>query len=124
MSGKSFEAQVARLEWEPGARPRPELVESVLRHHGRDTRREFAPGVWGVVLGALIGLLLKGLTMESAAWGPGSGWVGLAVGAVAVLGLLGSIGFAAKAATLGRKSPKLLQFASINLLTLALVQLV
>lgn len=124
MSGKRFEAQVARLDWQPGARPRAELVDSVLQHHGRDSAREIAPAVWGVLVGALIGLLLKGMSLESAAWGPGSGLLGLGIGAVALSGLLASIFVAAKAARLGRKAPRLLQFASINLLTLALVQLV
>nr|WP_175582270.1 hypothetical protein [Phaeobacter sp. HF9A] len=110
------------MGWEPGARPRPELVEAVLKQHGRADRREIGPMLWGVTLGALLGLLLKGLTGPVA--GSEIGLIGQLAVMLGLAGLLASVILALVAALRAEQRPKLFQFAAINLLTLAIVQLV
>lgn len=124
MSGKTFEGQVARMGWEPGAQPRPELVDQILDYHGRGMRREIGPTLWGVACGALIGVLLKGIALEAAPWGPGTGTIGAVIAALALAGFAGTLTVAFWGAWRARTRPEILQFGSINLLTLLVVFLV
>ncbi|WP_239321631.1 hypothetical protein [Epibacterium sp. Ofav1-8] len=121
MSGKTFQGQVTRLGWEAGAKPRPELVDLILDQHGRGQRREIGPTVLGVAFGAVVGLLLKALVLETALGDAQGGWVAVALTAAGVLGLASAVGLAAWAVLRAGKRPVLLQFASINLLTLGIV---
>ncbi|KUP92489.1 hypothetical protein [Tritonibacter horizontis] len=122
MSGKTFEGQVARMGWVPGAEPRPELVEAILRHHGKPVAlRDITPTVLGVCVGALIGLLIKGLALATLPWGADGGWLGMLAGLMALLGGLMSVAGAVFAAMVSRRHPVLMQFASVNLLTLLIV---
>lgn len=121
MRGTVVQTGNGRSVWQPGARPRPELVESILACHGRGQGRALAPTLWGVVLGALIGLSMKASGLEQV----------LAQGRVeatelmlphwVLLGLGAAFLHAVGAALLAGKYPKFLQFSSIQLLTLALV---
>ncbi|TNJ41652.1 hypothetical protein [Phaeobacter sp. B1627] len=125
MSGKTFQGQVDRMSWVPGAQPRPELVDAILSHHGKATpQREIAPTLMGVVMGALIGVLLKGMALPGVPWGPETGLIGLLVGSVALLGFGASVAAAGLAIVIGRRHPHLLQWASVNLLTVLIVVLV
>ena len=124
MGGKTFQGQVDRMSWVPGAEPRPELVEAILSHHGQAAqRREIGPTLMAVAMGALIGLLLKGMALPGVAWGPETGVIGAVVGSVALLGFGASVAAAGLAFVIGRRHPLLLQWASVNLLTLVVVLL-
>lgn len=124
MSGKTFEGQLTRIGWEPGARPRPELVDDILDYHGRGGRRDIGPTLLGVAFGALLGLLLKGMALDGSPWGAGTGLFGDVIGAIALCGFLGAVLVAFLAALRAKTQPELLQFASINLLTLLIVYMV
>jgi len=123
VSGKTFEGQVARMGWEPGARPRPELVDLILDHHGRGQRRQIGPTLWGVALGALVGVLLKGLGLAGSPWGPESGLTWNVIATVTALGLVCAIAAVVWGVMKARHRPMVMQFASINLLTLGIVAL-
>jgi len=124
VSGKSFEGQVSRMGWEPGARPRPELVDRILDHHGHDAGRDIGPSLLGVALGALLGLLLKGMGLDGSPWGAGTGFFGDLIGALALGGFAAAVLAAVLGAMRAKSNPELLQFASINLLTVLIVYLV
>nr|WP_255729575.1 hypothetical protein [Epibacterium sp. Ofav1-8] len=97
------------------------MVDLILDQHGRGQRREIGPTVLGVAFGAVVGLLLKALVLETALGDAQGGWVAVALTAAGVLGLASAVGLAAWAVLRAGKRPVLLQFASINLLTLGIV---
>lgn len=119
----SFDDRLDRIGWQPGAVPTREMIDSVLSSRGTLRPRSAVLSLAGAVAGLLIGVGLKGMVLPGSPWGPGTGLPGAIGGSLALAGLAASVAAASYAAVKARQAPRLMQFASINLLMIMMVLL-
>ncbi|KIC39153.1 hypothetical protein [Leisingera sp. ANG-M7] len=119
----SFDERLERIDWQPSAVPTRHMIDSVLASRLPVQPRSAMLSLAGAVTGILIGVGLKGMTVADSPWGPDAGLAGLAGSGLAVAGLTVSVAAALLAAAKGSKAPRLMQFASINLLMISVLLL-
>ncbi|OED47850.1 hypothetical protein AB838_14620 [Rhodobacteraceae bacterium (ex Bugula neritina AB1)] len=119
----SFDERLERIDWEPSAVPTRQMIDSVLASRLQLQPRGAMLSLAGAVTGILIGVGLKGMMVPGSPWGPGTGLVGVAGSVLAQAGFAVSVVAALMAAVKGCKAPRLMQFASINLLMIAVLLL-
>ncbi|MEY8802673.1 hypothetical protein AB9K35_20575 [Leisingera sp. XS_AS12] len=119
----SFEERVHRIEWRPTAVPSRALIDNMLGARLPRRPRSAVLSLAAAITGLLIGVGLKGMTLEGSPWGPGTGFAGLIGGGLSLAGLALSVTAAIAAAWQGRKTPRLMQFASMNLLMIVVLLL-
>ncbi|MDE4131611.1 hypothetical protein PXK00_00695 [Phaeobacter sp. QD34_3] len=123
MRAHSFEDRLDRIEWKPSAVPTREIVDSVLGAENRLRPRSVLSTLAGAILGILIGFGLLGMASQQSPWGPESGTPGLILGTLSLGGLVVSVGLALYAACRSQSHPRLMQFASMNLLMIVVLLL-
>ncbi|MGR3759263.1 hypothetical protein ACUXV3_03925 [Roseobacteraceae bacterium NS-SX3] len=121
MTIKSFDERLDRIQWQPGVVPTREMVDRMMGQTPRLQPRGVELTLAGAILGIIIGIGLKGLGLPDSPWGPGTGLPGMIAAPLATAGLTGSILLALFAAVRHRSLPRLMQFASINLLMIAVM---
>lgn len=119
----NFEDRVQRIEWRPTAVPTRAMIDSMLGARLPRHPRSAVLSLAAAIIGLLIGVGLKGMVLEGSAWGPGTGLAGIIGGGLALAGLALSVAAALAAAWQGRKAPRLMQFASMNLLMMVVLLL-
>lgn len=119
----SFDERIGRINWQPSPVPTRQMIDSVLAGRLPRQPRSAVSSLAGAVTGILIGVGLKGMMLPGSSWGPGTGLAGAVGGSLALAGLAGSVAAALFAAVRGSLAPKLLQFASLNLLMIAVLLL-
>ncbi|WP_424977368.1 hypothetical protein [Leisingera sp. S232] len=119
----SFDERLERIDWEPSAVPTRQMIDSVLASRLQLQPRGAMLSLAGAVTGILIGVGLKGMMVPGSPWGPGTGLVGVAGSVLAQAGFAVSVVSALMATVKGCKAPRLMQFASINLLMIAVLLL-
>lgn len=123
MSYKRFDERLTQMQWQPQAGPSPQIVDSVIAERHPITIRGVEFTLAGAILGILIGVGLKGIYTPGAPWGPESGLTGLLVGGAAIGGAALSLVAAVVATLRHREMPRLMQFASMNLLMIVMLLL-
>lgn len=123
MSYKRFDERLTQMQWQPQAGPSPQIVDSVIAERHPITIRGVEFTLAGAILGILIGVGLKGIYTPGAPWGPESGLTGLLVGGAAIGGATLSLVAAVVAMLRHREMPRLMQFASMNLLMIVMLLL-
>lgn len=125
MATYSFEKRLDRLHWTPSTTPSQEIVETVLGSTGtgRIAPRNVGATMMGAIFGICIGFALLGMQMPGSPWGPETGLYGVVGGSLALLGLFGAVVLAGAAVYFGRARPKLMQFASMQLLMIVVLLL-
>lgn len=119
----SFESRVERINWQPTAEPTRQMIDSMLEARLSRQPRSVVLSLAAAIVGMLIGIGLKGMGLEGTAWGPGTGLAGVVGGALSLAGLAMSVTAALAAAWYGRRYPRLMQFASMNLLMIVVLML-
>lgn len=123
MTAYSFDDRLDRLRWTPSAVPSREIVDSVLGARHKRRGRSVAATLAGAIVGILIGFGLIGMSFPQSPWGPGTGVTGLIFGMLSIAGLVVSVGLALFAAWRSSSHPRLMQFASMNLLMIVVLLL-
>ncbi|MFW8592950.1 hypothetical protein [Cribrihabitans neustonicus] len=127
MQSRSFDQRLARMGWQPGPVPSREIIENLIgRAQARPGARTACSAVIslaGAVSGLVIGVGLKGMVLPDSPWGPGTGLAGAVGGGLALAGLALSLVLALYAGLRSRRRPKLMQFASMNLLMIVVLLL-
>ena len=123
MTAYSFDDRLDRMHWTPSAGPSREIVDSVLGARQRASARSVGVTLAGAIVGILIGFGLIGMSFDQSPWGPGSGAVGLVFGTLSLAGLALSVTLALFAAWKSKRFPRLMQFASMNLLMIVVLLL-
>ncbi|WP_293573539.1 hypothetical protein [Phaeobacter sp.] len=118
-----FDQRLTQMQWQPQAGPSPQIVDSVMATRGPIVIRGVESTLAGAILGILIGVGLKGIITPGAPWGPETGLTGLLVGGAALGGAAGSLILAGLAILRHREKPRLMQFASMNLLMIVMLLL-
>ena len=119
----SFDERIDRIQWQPSAVPTREMIDSVLGSRLPRRPRSPALSLAGAVTGILIGVGLKGMYLPGSPWGPETGTAGAVAGTLALTGLALSVTAALYAASRGKQAPRLMQFASMNLLMIVVLLL-
>ncbi|WP_264213423.1 hypothetical protein [Leisingera thetidis] len=119
----SFDERIDRLHWQPSEVPTRQMIDSVLGSRLQRQPRSAALSLAGAVTGILIGFGLKGMVLPGSPWGPETGLAGAIGGSLALAGLAASVPAALMAAAKGNQAPRLMQFASMNLLMIVVVLL-
>lgn len=119
----SFDERLERIDWQPSAVPTRQMIDSVLASRLPLQPRSAVLSLAGAVTGILIGVGVKGMGIAGSAWGPETGLAGTIGGGLAQVGLAASVAAALLAAAKGSKAPRLMQFASINLLMISVLLL-
>lgn len=117
----SFEDRIDRIDWQPSAVPTRKLIDSMVGSRKPRQPRSAVLSLAGAVTGLVIGIGLKGMVLPGSPWGPGTGLAGAAGGSLALAGLAISVAAALFAAAKGKRAPRLMQFASMNLLMIMMV---
>lgn len=113
---KSFDERIDGIQWQPSAVPTRHMIDSVLSSRLPRRPRSAALSLAGAVTGIVIGVGLKGMVLPGSPWGPGTGMAGAVGGTLALAGLALSVTIALYAAARNSQAPRLMQFASMNLL--------
>lgn len=116
-----FDDRIGRVDWQPSAVPTRKVVDSVLGSRQPRQPRSAVLSLAGAVAGLVIGVGLKGMVLPGSPWGPGTGLAGAIGGSLALAGLAVSVPGALFAAVKGQQAPRLMQFASMNLLMIMMV---
>ncbi|UWQ48223.1 hypothetical protein [Leisingera caerulea] len=117
----SFEDRIDRIDWQPSAVPTRKMIDSMLGSRQPRQPRSAVLSLAGALTGLVIGVGLKGMVLPGSPWGPGTGLAGAAGGSLALAGLAVSVPAALFAAAKGKRAPRLMQFASMNLLMIMMV---
>ncbi|UWQ81994.1 hypothetical protein [Leisingera caerulea] len=117
----SFEDRIDRIDWQPSAVPTRKMIDSMLGSRQPRQPRSAVLSLAGALTGLVIGVGLKGMVLPGSPWGPGTGLAGAAGGSLALAGLAVSALAALFAAAKGKRAPRLMQFASMNLLMIMMV---
>ncbi|MFW8634544.1 hypothetical protein [Cribrihabitans pelagius] len=127
MQSRNFDQRLARIGWQPGPVPSREIIDrltgSARPGPGAGPARSAAVSLAGAIAGLLTGVGLKGMVLPDSPWGPGTGLAGAAGGSLALAGLTVSLMMALYAGVRSRRHPKLMQFASMNLLMVVVLLL-
>lgn len=119
----SFEDRVERISWQPNAAPTRQMIDNMLEARRGRQPRSVVLSLAAALVGMLIGIGLKGMGLEGTAWGPGTGMAGVIGGSLSMAGLAMSVTAALAATWYGRRTPRLMQFASMNLLMIVVLLL-
>ncbi|MFY0310720.1 hypothetical protein ACFMBG_12585 [Leisingera sp. D0M16] len=119
----SFDDRLDRIGRQPSAVPTREMIDSVLGSRLTRRPRSAVLSLAGAVTGLVIGVALKGMVLPGSPWGPGTGLPGAIGGSLALAGLAASVAAALYVAVKASQAPRLMQFASINLLMIVMVLL-
>ena len=103
--------------------PTRQMIDSVLGSRLPLRPRSTALSLAGAVSGIVIGIGLKGMHLPGSPWGPGTGIVGVLGGSLALAALALSLAAALCAAARSTQAPRLMQFASMNLLMIVVLLL-
>lgn len=123
MYTNSFDERINRIDWQPSAVPTRQMIDSVLASRLPRQPRSAVLSLVGAIVGILIGTGLKGMSLAGSPWGPETGLAGAIGGSLALAGLAASVTAALMAAAKGNEAPRLMQFASMNLLMIVVVLL-
>ncbi|MFS4583215.1 hypothetical protein [Phaeobacter sp. C3_T13_0] len=123
MSFKRFDERLTQMQWQPQSGPSPQIVDSVMADRSPLAVRGVEFTLAGAILGILIGVGLKGIYTPSAPWGPNTGLMGLLIGGASMAGAVGSLVLAVYAVLRRHDMPRLMQFASMNLLIIVMLLL-
>ncbi|AHD01017.1 hypothetical protein METH_10275 [Leisingera methylohalidivorans DSM 14336] len=119
----SFDERINRIDWQPSAVPTRQMIDSVLASRRPRQPRSAVLSLAGAIAGILIGTGLKGMALAGSPWGPETGLAGAIGGSLALTGLAASVSAALIAAAKGKEAPRLMQFASMNLLMIVVLLL-
>lgn len=123
MVSRSFDQRLDHIQWTPDATPTVEIVDSILGAREMANARSAGATLLGALVGIVIGLGLKGMSLPGSPWGPETGVVGAVVGAIILGGLAVSVLTAIYSAIRVRYLPKVMQFSSFNLLMIVVLLL-
>ncbi|AXT34034.1 hypothetical protein D1820_03065 [Phaeobacter sp. LSS9] len=123
MSFKRFDERLTQMQWQPQSGPSPQIVDSVMADRPPLAVRGGEFTLAGAILGILIGVGLKGIYTPGAPWGPNTGLTGLLIGGASMAGAGLSLALAAYAVLRRHDMPRLMQFASMNLLIIVMLLL-
>ncbi|KIC11234.1 hypothetical protein RA19_07755 [Leisingera sp. ANG-M1] len=120
---RSFDERIDGINWQPSVVPTRQMIDSVLGSRLPRKPRSAVLSLAGAVSGIAVGVGLKGMTLAGSPWGPGTGLTGALAGTLALTGLALSVAAAGYAAARGQEAPRLMQFASMNLLMIVVLLL-
>ncbi|KIC14294.1 hypothetical protein [Leisingera sp. ANG-Vp] len=120
---KSFDERIDGIDWQPSAVPTRQMIDSVLGSRLPRRPRSAALSLAGAISGIVVGVGLKGMVLPGSPWGPETGLTGAVGGSLALAGLALSVAAALYAAARGKQAPRLMQFASMNLLMIVVLLL-
>ncbi|WP_037253700.1 hypothetical protein [Roseobacter sp. SK209-2-6] len=123
MTSRSFDDRLDRLQWTPGVVPSNEVIDSILGGTANAGGRSLAATLGGAIAGILTGFGVKGMTLVGSPWGPDTGMTGLIGGGASLAALAVSILLAFYVVFRGKQKPRLMQFASMNLLMIVVLLL-
>lgn len=119
----SFDERIGRIDWRPSAAPTRQMIDNVLADRLPQQPRNAALSLAGAVTGILIGVGLKGMALPGSPWGPETGLAGAIGSSLALAGLAASLTAALVGALRSKQFPRLMQFASMNLLMIVVLLL-
>ena len=123
MTTKSFDKRLDRIQWQPSAVPTSELVDSILGDKPAGGLRGAEVSLFGAIFGILVGVGTKGFLVQEGLWSPEMGQIGVLFGILVLLVVLASPVLAVIGAITYKRRPKLMRFASMNLLMIVAVLL-